>query len=98
MQDVIETTEKELNSDIEQQQIIQEETQKKIDNFTAQNDDANADVATQTVTSLSGIFTNNATNNTGETTPTSTQNEKGSTQIVNEADPNNENNYHKGCE
>ena len=97
MQDVIETTEKELNSDIEQQQIIQEETQKKIDNFTAQNDNMNADVATQTVTSFSEIFTNNATNNTGETTPTSTQNKKGSTQIVNEADPNNKNNWSKGC-
>ena len=55
MYDVIETTEKELNSDIEQQQIIQEETQKKIDNFTAQNDNMNADVATQNVTSLSGL-------------------------------------------
>ena len=55
MQDVIETTEKELNSDIEQQQIIQEETQKKIDNFTTQNDNMNADVATQNVTSLSGL-------------------------------------------
>lgn len=60
MQDVIEATEKELNSDIEQQQIIQEQTQKKIDNFTAQNDNMNADVATQNVTSLSslsGLFT-----------------------------------------
>lgn len=55
MQDIIETTEKELNSDIEQQQIIQEETQKKIDNFTAQNDNMNDDVATQNVTSLSGL-------------------------------------------
>lgn len=55
MQDVIETTEKELNSDIEQQQVTQEETQKKIDNFTAQNDDVNTDVAMQNITSLSGL-------------------------------------------
>ena len=44
-----------LNSDIEQQQVTQEETQKKIDNFTAQNDDVNTDVAMQNITSLSGL-------------------------------------------
>lgn len=58
MQDIIETTEKELNSDIEQQQIIQEETQKKIDTPAIQQDDsATSDEATQNVTSLSGLFT-----------------------------------------
>lgn len=58
MQDIIETTEKQLNSDIEQQQIIQEETQKKIDTPAIQQDDsATSDEATQNVTSLSGLFT-----------------------------------------
>lgn len=56
MQDIIETTENELNSDITQQQTIQEEAQKKIDNI-QQDDSATNDEATQNVTSLSGLFT-----------------------------------------
>lgn len=58
IQDIIETTEKELNSDIEQQQVTREKTQKKIDTpAIQQNDSATSDEVTQNVTSLSGIFT-----------------------------------------
>ena len=58
IQDVIETTEKELNSDITQQQAIQEETRKKIDTPAIQQDDLDtSNEATQNVTSLSGLFT-----------------------------------------
>lgn len=106
IQDVIETTEKELNSDITQQQAIQEETQKKIDAPAIQQDDlATSDETVQKVTNISNIFglsANNTTNNTDETTQTSEQNgeqnKRGSTQITNEVDPENKDNYSIGCE
>ena len=58
IQDVIETTEEELNSDITQQQAIQEETQKKIDAPAILQDDLDtSNEVTQNITSLSGLFT-----------------------------------------
>lgn len=56
IQDIVEVTEEQLNSDITEQQVQQEEAQKKIDNI-QQDDSATNDEATQNVTSLSGLFT-----------------------------------------
>lgn len=90
IQDVIETTEEELNSDITQQQAIQEETQKKIDTPAIQQDDlATSNEVTQNVTSLSGLFTGGI----GGIVEESEQKENSE----DKDDSEHKNNYSEGC-